>query len=103
MTVSITWMRRVEADDSEKEYEISGTVSPFIRGRYTGPPDQCFPDEGGEVEVTSIKLAGGDGAELVDTIDFTIDEWADIEDRLATAADDEADDEDPPDPPDDLD
>ena len=34
----------------ECEWEILYHVSPVIPGRLSGPPDQCYPDEGGEID-----------------------------------------------------
>ncbi len=34
----------------ELEIEVTGTATPFVRGRYSGPPEKCYPDEGGEIE-----------------------------------------------------
>ena len=37
---------------------VTGDVTPFRRGRYTGPPEDCYPNEGGEVDITSVTCDG---------------------------------------------
>ena len=36
----------------EVEVLVSGDVIPFQRGRFYGPPELCYPDEGGAVDIT---------------------------------------------------
>jgi hypothetical protein len=52
-----------------KEYEYideyiatADYVEPFVKGRYTGPPEKCYPDEGGYVEnfTCKVKYHGSD-------------------------------------------
>ena len=45
-----------KADDVD--VEVVGTVTPTVPGRYSGPPEDCYPDEGGEVEVEHVWLTG---------------------------------------------
>ena len=42
----------------EVEVLISGDVTPVREGRFYGPPELCFPDEGGEVDITEISANG---------------------------------------------
>jgi hypothetical protein len=44
----------VERADQEIILRVRGTVSPIIRGRFSGPPEDCYPDEGGECEIIEI-------------------------------------------------
>ena len=37
------------------EYTVEAYVSPYDPGRTWGPPENCYPPEGGEVEITSVK------------------------------------------------
>lgn len=48
----------VERDDDEVVLSIEFDVSPLIRGRYSGPPEHCYPDEGGYAEVVKILCDG---------------------------------------------
>jgi len=48
----------VERDEEELELTVRGTVSKFIPGRFFGPPENCYPDEGGEAEIEAILLNG---------------------------------------------
>jgi flagellar biosynthesis/type III secretory pathway protein FliH len=48
-----------EADDWEElEIEVSGGAVPFVRGRTYGPPERCYPDEGGYVEDVEATFKG---------------------------------------------
>lgn len=38
--------------------EITGHVSPYVPAKTWGPPENCYPAEGGEVEIESILLDG---------------------------------------------
>ncbi len=40
----------LERDGNEVTVYIRGNVTPYVRGRYSGPPEDCYPDEGGDVE-----------------------------------------------------
>ena len=50
---SVRLCKEVENGDDlvEVVYEFEGDVTPVRRGRYDGPIDLCYPDEGGEVDV----------------------------------------------------
>lgn len=38
--------------------EVSARFSPIIPGRYTGPWEDCYPDEGGELEELTATVDG---------------------------------------------
>jgi hypothetical protein len=40
----------------EYTFEIEFNYTPFRPGRYSGPPEDCYPDEPEELEITSIKI-----------------------------------------------
>jgi hypothetical protein len=44
----------------ELELEIRADVSRYIPAKTCGPPENCYPAEGGEVDITSIKLLNPD-------------------------------------------
>jgi hypothetical protein len=48
----------VERGDDELELEVTGDITPLVYGSRRGHPDNWCPDEGGECEITAIKLAG---------------------------------------------
>lgn len=48
----------VERDEEEIELQVTGYIEPFIRGRLSGAPEDCFPDEGGVAEIKDVKLGG---------------------------------------------
>lgn len=41
---------------------VTYTQTPFVPARIYGPPEDCHPAEGGEVEVISVMLANGEPA-----------------------------------------
>lgn len=55
--------RTVYTDETDSavtlEFEITATTSPFDPGCTYGPPENCYPPEGGEIEeIASISLIG---------------------------------------------
>jgi hypothetical protein len=40
------------------EFEIEAVATPVIPGRYTGKPENCYPDEGGELDIEDIMFEG---------------------------------------------
>jgi hypothetical protein len=48
----------VERGDDELEIKLTADASPRVRGRYHGPPELCYPDEGGEIEDVIATLNG---------------------------------------------
>jgi len=40
---------------------------PPIPGKFTGPPESCYPDEGGECEITELSVNGMDAQFLLDS------------------------------------
>jgi hypothetical protein len=70
-------------DDFEYEYQVISLKiegnSYFIPGRFYGPPDSCYPDEG-ETEMT--KCLGPDGQDWTDLL--TKEEYQDIIDEIET-------------------
>lgn len=69
----------------EKEYEVSGHVSAIIPARLYGPPEDCYPAEGGEVEDITVTLAGKE----VDLDGFSSKDQDRMIDMLAEAAGDD--------------
>jgi len=51
---------------------VTYTQSPFIPAKLYGRPEDCYPAEGGEVEVISVKLASGEEAWMSDAEE---DQW----------------------------
>lgn len=47
-----------DGGETETCYDIECEVTPYDPGRTYGPPENCYPPEGGEVEILSIKLNG---------------------------------------------
>lgn len=66
-------------DTHEVQVTVTGDVTPVTKGRYHGPPELCFPDEGGEVEVIETMVNG-------QTIDLTPEEYLLAENALYLAA-----------------
>jgi hypothetical protein len=40
----------------ELEFEIEADVSPVVPARLCGPPEACYPEEGGEVDIREVRL-----------------------------------------------
>jgi hypothetical protein len=56
----------VTRGDQEVELTVRGTVSLFVPARIYGPPEDCFPSEGGQAEITDVVDGQGQGVELTD-------------------------------------
>lgn len=69
----------------ELEYEVNGSVSAYDPGRCSGPPEMCYPPEGGEVEDLSATLNGKE----VDLETFTTADQEKMCELLAEAAADD--------------
>lgn len=52
---------RIQVEGST--FEVAGNFYPSTPGRYSGPPEDCFPDEPGEFEVDSVKFIHDDDSE----------------------------------------
>lgn len=35
--------------------EVSYSATPFMQGYTSGPPEHCYPDEGGEIEIEAVR------------------------------------------------
>jgi hypothetical protein len=68
-------------------YEIEGLVSPYVEARISGPPENCYPAEGGEVEFESVDLITETGRVPVKDWEkhLTTKEIEEIEQRLFDA------------------
>lgn len=58
-TLTIPWtLQRINdlGVEVDVEYEIEYTISDYDPGRTSGPPEKCYPPEGGEVEILEIVL-----------------------------------------------
>ena len=72
---------------------FTADIEPFRRGRYTGPPESCYPDEGGTATLTGAAL-GSHGFSMADvermftpeqiqTIEEDIyEQWQNLEDMM---------------------
>lgn len=96
MSYTVKVYRWVGDDDTghEQTIEVEGTVGAIIRGVYSGPPDRCYPDEGGEVEYVGAWLIDTDenGVETrteFDTQNLTPEEDRDVIEKLSEAAADD--------------
>ncbi|MBY0277913.1 hypothetical protein K2Z84_21475 [Candidatus Binatia bacterium] len=75
----------VTRERGEIEVEIEGNATPVVPGRYSGPPELCYPDEGGEAEIeSSVCSCCGKAVEL------SAEERARAEAALRKVAEDEA-------------
>lgn len=96
--MKVTTEITVERDGAELELEVTGEVSAYVPARTWGPPESCYPAEGGEVEILSLTCDGKPwNGEL------TASEQDDAEQRLRDGVEGACDDEDPPEPDYDMD
>jgi hypothetical protein len=56
-SISYTW----EDEDNNRvlEFDIEGSVSKYIPAKISGPPENCYPAEGGDLEDWEITLVDG--------------------------------------------
>lgn len=57
--------REVDGEDVELTLQVELEIEPFVRGRYSGPPENCFPDEGGSAEIDGPILVQDENGEFV--------------------------------------
>lgn len=50
-------------EDAHLTLRVEGTATPYDPGRTSGPPEDCYPPEGGEVEIDTVWLVR-EGTEL---------------------------------------
>jgi len=48
-------------------FEAEVTYTPITPGKFTGPPEDCYPDEGGDVEFETLECEGNDALFLLDS------------------------------------
>jgi hypothetical protein len=57
-TNTFTAVIYVEREEEEIEVQVTGRVIPYDPGICSGPPEICYPPEGGEVEDVEATVAG---------------------------------------------
>jgi len=57
-TAQLTVVRTLNNEEAEVVVDLTADVSPVIPGRFSGPPESCYPAEGGEVE-NLVATVGG--------------------------------------------
>ena len=104
MKVTLEWPIELP-DGTEVLYDIECDVTPYDPGVCFGPPERCYPPEGGEVEILKIELQGLDGKPLIEvphllwrSIGLNEKVIGRIEEAAAEKACDLSVDDDPPDP-----
>lgn len=81
MSTLVTTSVTITRTEFDIDLEVTGYVQPIVHGHYSGPPERCFPDEGGDVDIETVKCACcGQAVELSD------DETKVIEAALYNAA-----------------
>ncbi len=90
--------------DEDEDIEIDVTITYeegyFIPGRLSGPPEDCYPDDGEDPEIISVVMLGGfeehditetlTGAEIEELVQVCINHQADSEGYAAEEAAEEA-------------
>ena len=83
MTLSTT----VTVELGDLEFECGLDVSPIIPGRFSGPPEDCYPDEGGDVDFTGAWLIEPSGSNWKRCRDATAEELKLLEPLAIDAVD----------------
>ena len=47
------------------EFEVEFSSTPYVPARISGPPENCYPAEGGEVEIESISIGGFEVSDVI--------------------------------------
>ena len=76
-------------DDVETEYDIEASWVPYDPGKISGPPENCYPPEGGYAEDVTVKFKGVEIKEIEwaargikqDDIDAALEEAVAQDDR----------------------
>lgn len=58
--VELSYTYEDEENNRNLEFEIAGTVSAYDPGRCSGPPEDCYPPEGGMLEDIEVRLVDAD-------------------------------------------
>ena len=45
----------------ELEIEVGANVTPYVPAQTSGPPENCYPEEGGESEIQSVHVLDESG------------------------------------------
>ena len=62
-------------DDSEVELEVEGYIEPLTPARISGPPEDCYPAEGGFAEISRVTVVDtGDAFETTKEQDEALSE-----------------------------
>jgi hypothetical protein len=67
-----TYYKDFERDD-ETEVTVEYTISPYDPGNTSGPPELCYPPEGGEVEIVKVFSDTDTDIKITDAED---DKWS---------------------------
>ena len=59
-------IRTLLIGDAEHEIEVGATITPFDPGVLSGPPEDCYPPEGGEVEDLEARILLAGKVEILD-------------------------------------
>ena len=79
-----TWIYNPAAEDSEDasetlEVTVKANYIPGSPGRFSGPPEHCYPEEPAEVELLSIH---GDGGFVLDPYELSDGERERLEQKV---------------------
>lgn len=99
-TVSVLFQRLVRdrnGEALEAEYRVVANFTPGTPGKTYGPPEDCYPPEGPEVEYTEAFEVDGKSERKLDSKTFfdslTEDEDSDLQDKLILEAEEQGTDQ----------
>lgn len=58
MDNQVSTTMHVDRNGEELEITITGYVEPLVHGVFSGPPERCYPDEGGFADLEGAMLNG---------------------------------------------
>jgi len=79
-TVTVTLFRYDDETETEDTLTVDCSVSRYIPGRFSGPPEDCYPAEGGEVEGYVARDDQGHVVELTEAEADQLQQLVDAED-----------------------
>lgn len=73
---AVDWEFYRESDEQTVEVTIRYDIEPYVPGRISGPPEDCYPPEGGGVtDLIAFKPGTEEVIELTDEVRKEVSDW----------------------------